>query len=98
MGERPSIPVNDCPTPPTTQATVYTRVLHRACQIAGSVDKLAARLHVPVATLYRWLQGEAVPPPPIFLKAVDIVMPTWTPEDEMRAQATMAMRPKKPAE
>jgi hypothetical protein len=55
-------------------------------------------LHVPVSTLYRWLQGEAEPPPPIFLKAVDIVMPTWTPEDEMRAQATIAMRPKKPAE
>jgi hypothetical protein len=75
--------------------TVYTKVLHRACEIAGSVEKLAARLRVPVATLYRWLEGEAEPPTPIFLRAVDMVMPTWSPEDEMLAQAITAMRPKK---
>ena len=86
---------DDCPTAPPSHMTVYTKVLHRACQIAGSVEKLAARLRVPLSTLYRWLEGEAEPPTPIFLRAVDMVMPTWSPEDEMLAQAISAMRPKK---
>jgi hypothetical protein len=34
----------------------------------------------------------------VFLKAVDIVMPTWTPEDEMLASALRATRPRKPLE
>ncbi|HEX2199881.1 MAG TPA: hypothetical protein VHG88_14835 [Burkholderiales bacterium] len=95
MNEPANIASQDCPTAPPSQMTVYTKVLHRACQIAGSVEKLAARLRVPVVTLYRWLEGEAEPPTPIFLKAVDMVMPTWSPEDEMLAQAISAMRPKK---
>lgn len=87
---------DDCPIAVPAQVTVYTRVLHRACQICGGVEKLAARLRVPVATLCRWLDGEAEPPTPIFLKAVDMVMPTWTPEDEMLAQALSGTRRKKP--
>ena len=94
--ENVSIPTDDCPTAPPSSTTVYTKVLHRACQITGGVDKLAARLRVPVATLYRWLDGEAEPPVPVFLRAVDIVMPTWGPEDEALARALSASRPKKP--
>ena len=94
--ENVSIPTDDGPTAPPTSTTVYTKVLHRACQITGGVDKLAARLRVPVATLYRWLDGEAEPPVPVFLRAVDIVMPTWGPEDEALARALSASRPKKP--
>jgi hypothetical protein len=94
--ENIEVPADNCPTPPLSQVTVYTRVLHRACQIAGGVEKLAARLRVPVATLYRWLDGETEPPTPIFLKAVDIVMPAWSSDDELLAQALRAARPKKP--
>ena len=94
--ENIEVPADNCPTPPPAQVTVYTRVLHRACQIAGGVEKLAARLRVPVATLYRWLDGEVEPPAPIFLKAVDIVMPAWSSDDELLAQALRAARPKKP--
>ena len=68
----------------------------RACQIVGGVEALAARLRVPVPTMFRWLDGEAEPPTPVFLKAVDIVMPNWTPEDEILASAVRATRPKKP--
>ena len=89
------VPADDCPTAPPPLTTVYTRVLHRACQLAGGVEKLAARLRVPVATLYRWLDGESEPPTPVFLKAVDIVMPAWGAEDEMFAQAVKAARPQK---
>ena len=91
-----SQPADNCPTAPPASVTVYTKVLHRACQLAGGVEKLAARLRVPVATLFRWLDGEAEPPIPVFLKAVDMVMPVWTPEDEMLAQALAGRRPRKP--
>jgi hypothetical protein len=48
--------------------------------------------------MFRWLDGEAEPPTPVFLKAVDIVMPNWTPEDEMLASTIRATRPKKSLE
>lgn len=96
--EKLELPADNCPTAPPSQVTLYTRVLHRACQIVGGVETLAARLRVPVPTMFRWLDGEAEPPTPVFLKAVDIVMPTWTPEDEMLASALRATRPKKPLE
>jgi len=94
--ENIDVPADNCPMAPASQMTVYTRVLHRACQMVGGVEHLAARLRVPVPTLYRWLDGESEPPTPIFLKAVDIVMPAWSADDEMLASALRAARPKKP--
>jgi len=90
------LPAENCPVAPPSQVTVYTRVLHRACQIVGGIEPLAARLRVPVPTLYRWLDGETEPPTLVFLKAVDIVMPAWSTDDELLAQALRASRPKKP--
>ena len=87
-----NLPADNCPTAPPPQVTVYTRVLHRACQIAGGVERLAARLRVPVSSVYRWLDGEADPPTPVFLKAVDIVLPSWGPEDDLLADALRAAR------
>jgi hypothetical protein len=94
--ENLQVPNDNCPLAPEPRVTIYTRVLHRACQMVGGVEHLAARLRVPSPTLYRWLEGEAEPPTPIFLKAVDIVMPAWTGEDELLAQAVRAARPKTP--
>ncbi|HKQ28026.1 MAG TPA: hypothetical protein VJT77_05460 [Burkholderiales bacterium] len=94
--ENIELPADNCPTAPPSQVTVYTRVLHRACQIVGGVEALAVRLRVPVPTLFRWLDGEAEPPTPVFLKAVDLVMPTWSAEDEVFARTVSAARPKKP--
>jgi hypothetical protein len=94
--ENIELPADNCPMAPPSQVTVYTRVLHRACQVVGGVQPLAARLRVPVPTLYRWLDGEAEPPTPVFLKAVDIVLPTWSVEDEELARALREARPKKP--
>ena len=93
--ENMELPADNCPVAPPSQVTVYTRVLHRACQIIGGVEPLAARLRVPVATLYRWLDGEAEPPSPVFLKAVDIVMPAWSSDDELLARALRAAQPRK---
>jgi hypothetical protein len=94
--ENMELPADNCPVAPPSQMTVYTRVLHRACQIAGGVEPLAARLRVPVATLYRWLDGASEPPTLVFLKAVDIVMPAWSADDELFVEALRASRPKKP--
>ena len=73
--EKIEIAAASCPTAPRPRVTVHTRVLHRACQIAGGVEQLAKRLRVSTAMLFRWLEGEDVPPPSIFLKAVDLVLP-----------------------
>ena len=96
MDKNLELPTDNCPTAPPAQVTVYTKVLHRACQIAGGVEHLAARLRVPVPTLFRWLDGEAEPPTQVFLKAVDIVLPAWNEEDEALARDILATRPKKP--
>jgi hypothetical protein len=68
---------------------------HRACQILGGVDELARHLKVSRAMLHAWLEGEDVPPASIFLKAVDLILPTWGPEDDALAKAIAATRPKK---
>lgn len=86
---------DECPLAPAPRVTVYTRVLHRACQMVGGVDKLASHLRVSVALLYRWLEGDDVPPSRVFLNAVDLVLPTWGPEDDALARAISASKPQK---
>ena len=90
----PKVPNDNCPIAPEPRVTIYTRVLHRACQMVGGVESLAAKLRVPAPTLYRWLDGESEPPTKIFLKAVDIVMPAWTEDDELLAKAVRTTRPR----
>lgn len=85
---------DECPLAPPPRVTVYTRVLHRACQIMGGVDQLASHLRVSVVLLHRWLEGEDVPPSRVFLNAVDLVLPTWGPEDDALARAILASKPK----
>jgi hypothetical protein len=93
--ELPEVPADNCPAAPAPRVTVYTRVLHRACQILGGVEQLAAQLRVPVVTLFRWLEGDGEPPTQVFLKAVDIVLPAWSSEDEVFARTLAATRLKK---
>lgn len=92
--EEIKVETDNCPVAPPPRVTVYTRVLHRACQKAGGVEALAQELRVAVDVLHRWLEGEDVPPSRIFLKAVDLVMPPWGPEDEVHAKS-IARRPSK---
>ena len=53
--------------------TVQARALRRAAEILGGKDKLRAALHVPMPSLEQWLEGQALPPMDVFLKAVDII-------------------------
>lgn len=85
---------DDCPLAPPPRVTVHTRVLHRACQILGGVEALSKHLGVSVITAHRWLEGEDEPPAVIFLKAVDLILPTWGPEDDALARAIAATKPK----
>ncbi len=84
---------DECPMAPPPRVTVYTRVLHRACQILGGVNELAAYLHVSSSVVHRWLEGDDLPPSNIFLKTVDLVLPTWGPEDDAFARAVAASKP-----
>jgi len=93
--EKIGIPADECPLAPPPRVSVYTRVLHRACQILGGVEHLARHLKVSPFKVHAWLEGEDVPPPSIFLKAVDLILPTWGPEDDALAKAIAATRPKK---
>jgi len=93
--EKVGIPADDCPVAPPRRVTVHTRVLHRACQLLGGVEQLARRLRVSPAKVHAWLEGDDVPPSSIFLKAVDLILPTWSPEDDALAKAIAATRPKK---
>jgi hypothetical protein len=92
--ENTRIAADDCPLAPPPRVTVHTRVLHRACQIVGGVEQLATRLRVSPTMLHRWLEGEEVPPTNVFLEAVDLILPTWSPEDDSLARAIAATRPK----
>jgi hypothetical protein len=57
----------------TNGLTVYGRALRRAADIIGGKEALRAALHVPLARLEEWLEGQGDPPMDIFLKAVDII-------------------------
>ena len=53
------------------------------------------QVSVYTRVLHRWLEGEDDPPSGVFLKAVDLILPTWGPEDDALAKAIAATRPKK---
>jgi hypothetical protein len=93
--EKIEVPADNCPQAPAQLITVHTRVLHRACQVMGGIDRLADYLRVSHAMLLRWLEGDDVPPASVFLKAVDLIVPPWGPDDDAHAATIRAGKPKK---
>jgi hypothetical protein len=93
--EKLGIAADNCPLAPPPRVTVHTRVLHRACQVLGGVEALSKHLGVSRSLVHRWLEGEQEPPAAVFLKAVDLILPTWGPEDDALARAIAASKPKK---
>ena len=53
--------------------TPQSRTLCRALGLLGGEVPLAKALKVPVETLARWLDGNAVPPAGAYLIALDVV-------------------------
>ena len=65
---------SDCPLAPASRSTVFARTLHRACEILGGHDELAAHLQVAAAEMRLWMEGHDEPPLDVFLAAVDVVL------------------------
>jgi len=74
MNSRPQRTAADCPTASPSKASPYTRTLRHACVIIGGVVALAAHLDVADVDLRSWMQGDARPPEPVFLAALDVVL------------------------
>ena len=55
------------------EPTVHRRTLGRAIEIAGSAEKLAAFLGLPLDKIQRWYTGEEDYAGNVFLALVDIV-------------------------
>jgi hypothetical protein len=55
------------------ESTVYRRTLSRAVAVAGSEEKLAQFLKLPLEDCRKWASGEADPPCAAFLALTDIV-------------------------
>jgi DNA-binding transcriptional regulator YdaS (Cro superfamily) len=53
--------------------TAQTRTLKRAIEIARGEEKLAKLLGCGTEQLRRWVTGEEQTPPPVYLRALDIV-------------------------
>jgi hypothetical protein len=65
---------NDCPPLPESRVTVYSRTVHRACEVLGGLEPTSRHLGVPPVALSRWIAGAEQPPLDVFLKAVDVVL------------------------
>lgn len=42
-----------CPESPPSRTTVYTRTLHKACEVLGGIPQLAAQLKISIRLLER---------------------------------------------
>jgi hypothetical protein len=58
---------------PDHSDTVYTRTMFRAMEAVGGPVHLAELLKVPVLEVWRWVQGETVPPIEALTQALEIV-------------------------
>ena len=74
MRASPSRKAVDCPVAPPSRHTTYARTMHSACVILGGAPQLAEHLHVPVALVRDWLEGQAEPPQAAFLAAVEVIL------------------------
>lgn len=72
--QEPVSPRVHCPPLSKSRVTVYSRTLHRACEVLGGLEALSRHLNAPAATLARWIGGLEQPPLDVFLAAVDIVL------------------------
>lgn len=67
-------------------ASVYSRALQKAAELAGGRDRLSRLLQVPKPDLDRWIADEAKPPREIFLRVIDLILDETAPADESGPQ------------
>jgi len=66
--ENPDYPADQ----PDSNESASARTLHRALIAHGSVTRLAAALDATVEDLLLWMEGKAVPPHEVFLRALEL--------------------------
>ena len=59
-------------TSPTHSESATTRTLHRALVAHGGVTRLAEALGVSVEDLVHWMNGDAIAPHSVFLRALEL--------------------------
>jgi hypothetical protein len=60
--------------------TVYTRTMCRALDALGGPAQLSEALGASASEIHGWANGHAIPPPGIFLRAIDLlVQDGWNP-------------------
>jgi hypothetical protein len=64
-------------------ASVYSRALLRAAELAGGRDRLSKILQVPRTDIDKWIADEAKPPREIFLRIVDLILDETGPAGEV---------------
>jgi hypothetical protein len=55
-------------------ASVYSRAVRKAAEMAGGREELARRLQVPLGDVDKWILGEKKPPRDVFLRVVDFLI------------------------
>ena len=53
--------------------TVYTRTIRRALDAHGGPAQLAKVLGTSASEIHAWANGHSIPPPGIFLRAIDLL-------------------------
>ena len=53
--------------------TVYTRTMRRALDALGGPEQLAKVLGASAGEIETWVSGHGIPPPGIFLRAIDLL-------------------------
>lgn len=67
-------------------ASVYSRAVQKAVELAGGREQLSRRLRVPKADLDVWLADEAKPPRDVFLRIVDLILDETAPSQDQDAE------------
>lgn len=57
-----------------SSASVYSRAVRKAAEMAGGREALARRLQLPLADVDKWILGEKKPPREVFLRVVDLLI------------------------
>lgn len=60
-------------THPMADDTVYTRTMRRAIETLGGPAQLSTALGASVLEIEAWAAGFTIPPPGVFLKAIDLL-------------------------
>lgn len=55
-------------------ASVYSRAVRKAAEMAGGREELARRLQVALADVDKWILGDKKPPRDVFLRVVDLLI------------------------